>query len=289
MAEEVLTEEVSAGPTSIADAFENYDFNWDTDDGELEITKTEEEASEETEELETSEEETTEETAETKTETEETQETAPAAESAELTALKEQVAKLTQKLEEKGDEKTQTQQEEPASDPLEDVIPEDADLAEIFTDVEQTKTLFKNVFVKMIEKTLLPYQTMLQHYQVTQELRAAFQKYPDFEEKAPLIRDILAEQPNLDLDTAYKMVSKFAPATTKQEETSKQSESESTAESEKAKASEEKVAPKLSAEELKEKAAKLKTEQGVSGKRSSGGAATSVADAFNQALEETLG
>jgi molecular chaperone GrpE (heat shock protein) len=289
MADEgILTPEVSEGPTSISDALENYDFDWDSDDGELTVSRTEEESEEESteEESEETEEESTEEESEEEESEEETKETKEAP-SAELLALKAQIAALEQKLEAKGDEQKATK-EEPASDPLADVIPEDADLAEIFTDVEQTKTLLKEAFVTMIEKTLVPYQTMLQHYTVTQEIRAAFQKYPDFEDKLPHIRDILAEQPDLDLDTAYSLVSKFAPAKPAGE-ASKEDQSETTAESEKAKASKEKATPQLSVEELKEKAAKLKTEQGVSGKRTSDGPATTVQEAFDNAVDEVLG
>lgn len=286
--EKVQTTDASAGPTSFAEAFNDYDFDWDNDDGELSISRTgsEEELEESGEtELETEEEET-----ETETDQIDDEPEPEAQENQWVKELEEKIARLERTLEEKSNEPTRQEAttETAVSDPLGDVIPEDADLAEIFSDVDQTKTLLKKAFTKMIEEVIAPHQQMLAHYQVQQEIQRAVKKYPDFQEKVPVIRDILAEHPNLDLDTAYRMASKFAPAKQASEANTKD-RSEKTAESEKGTAGKEKPKPRLSAEEIKEKADSLKTEQGVSGKRSSGGAAASVQDAFNQALEEVLG
>lgn len=191
-----------------------------------------------------------------------------------ISALEEKIAQLEARLQNAGNEDQEYEEEVVEED--ESLFDDDTDLVELFSDNKRAGQVFKDAVERAVQQRMKPMQGMVAEYQARVEVQDMFAKYGDsFAEAIPQVREVIAERPELDLETAFSLVKKFGVKAPTQGSTEANPSSVAAGND------------KRSAKRLIEKAERLKTEQGVSGsKESDNDDSTDIESAFAKALEQ---
>lgn len=250
---------------SFADAFEGIDFDF-SDDGEIVVQdrRTPAESDDTVEEVE--------ETEEVEVEAEET--AAPeVADTSANDALLQKIADLEAKLE----QALKAKEEKVSAEDDLDEIDED-----VLNDPKKSVELVKTMVQDIVSKALEPYREIEADFRIRREFEHCVRTYPDFPEYIPQMKKVIDKRPDLSFEEAYKLAKEFAPPPAK----SLPDAQHDVAKSDRAEAASPKT---VSASQLKERAAKLTTEQGIGGDPTPrAGEPKSLRDAFAAALDEVL-
>ena len=200
----------------------------------------------------------------------------------EIEALKEEMAALREQLKTK--EKTPEDQTG-ATDQrtVESLIPEDRDIVDLLSDKETGVKFLKDLFQVQIDPLVDSLRPMVIQWRVHNEAVKMIQDHgEDFTDRLPLIKTLVQKRPDLTMKQAYDLV-KEEPLPKKS--TAKTGQVEATDGSAKKETVTDSVDAVAEAKAIAEKAAQLKTEQGVAGSQEKG-RATTVRAALNDAIDE---
>lgn len=261
------------------EALKGFDFDFD-DDGEITLSRREEE----TEADDVSED------AEAPEEGEESEEEAKVVDGADKTStLETQLAaalEANKRLEQRFNDfmagKVQKDETALADDDDEDEVNEE-DFADALSNPKSAKKVLKGIFKEMLSEAIAsegPLKEVTQEQELKRELSDAVMKYgaSNFRERLPEIQEILNTLPHLTFSQVYELTEVSRKSANKSKATAKSDEVEAEENPEKQN--------RVKAKDLKERARKLQTETGVSGTTRERGTAQTVKDAFLQALEE---